>query len=729
MFSENSIFYQAIFNAQLDVIIITNTTGAIVKVTPSFSDMFHFSASEIINSPIETILPLITFKEISTHISENGPLKKQGLIGVKNNDTRFSIDIQVNSFEVDKEVHFCFSIKDVSEEEAHRKKINQSFKSIVENSADYIMRYDKKGRHIYMNPAGLAISGFEEKGIIGKTHIEAGFDAAQSKFWEEKIQYVFNTGNTVEQQFEWEGTNGLMYLDWRLSPERDDEGNISSVVGISRDITRQKRIELALKENESRLNLLTKYTPTYLMELDTQGIFLYINRTYEGLSEDKVLGTNILNWLPPDVKGTVQKILENISVFKDTLTIEYDVPNIEGNIISYIAQFTPVFKDNIITKIILTATDFTNLKKTKKALKETGLKYKAFFEQTAIGVGEIESRTGRFIRINKRYAEIVGYTIAEMETISFQEISHPDDLQRDLNNMKLLLEGNIREFSMEKRYYQKNGNIVWVNLSVSPLWQIGETPTSHIAVVEDITERKEAEKNLLVYTHELERKNKELEQFAYIASHDLQEPLRTVISLTDLLDLDFSKSTEDELKKYLGYIKLSTSRMSALVTDLLEYSQIGKSKIQTRVDCNTIVAEIENDLSLTIQETESVILSNNLPTLLVYETEFRSLLQNLINNAIKFRKKNMPCRISISAKILNNEVLFQVEDNGIGIAKEHQERIFIIFQRLHTKKEYEGTGIGLAHCKKIIELHNGKIWIESTPNVGSTFNFTIPYSL
>ena len=728
MLGENTIFYQAIFNAQLDVIVITNVTGKIIKVTPSFLDMFHFTESEIINSPIEKIIPLLNFNAICLDKITNTAAKNHSLIGEKNNGTRFSIDVQITSFVLDEALHYMFIIKELNKNELESTEKNEVFKSIVENSTDYIMRYDKEGRHIYMNPAGLKISGFKEDDIIGKTHIESGFDATQSAFWEDKIQYVFNTGNTVEQQFEWEGTTGLIYLDWRLSPVRDEKGTIISVVGISRDITKQKRIEFALKENESRLKLLTKYTPTYLMELDTQGNFLYLNRTYEGITEEHVLGTNILTWLPTSSREAVQKILDNISVFKDTLTIEYDVPNLEGNAISYIAQFTPVFDNNIFSKIILTATDFTNLKNTKRALKETGIKYKAFFDQTAIGVGEIDSKTGKFIRINKRFSDIAGYSIEEMETLSFHEITHPDDIKKGWESMQLLLEGKVREFSMEKRYYQKDGSIVWVNLSVAPLWQIGEMPTTHITVVEDITERKEAEKNLLLYTQELERKNKELEQFAYIASHDLQEPLRTVISLTDLLNLDFAATADDEFKKYLGYIKLSTSRMSALITDLLEYSQIGKSKIQTPVDCNTIITEIKNDLSLTIQETESIIYSNSLPILMVYETEFRSLLQNLISNAIKFRKKDTPCRINISAHIQNIEMLLQIEDNGIGIAKEHQERIFTIFQRLHTKKEYEGTGIGLAHCKKIIELHKGRIWIESTPNVGSTFNFTIPYS-
>ena len=223
----------------------------------------------------------------------------------------------------------------------------------------------------------------------------------------------------------------------------------------------------------------------------------------------------------------------------------------------------------------------------------------------------------------------------------------------------------------------------------------------------------------------LERKNKELEQFAYVASHDMQEPLRTTSSFVELLQQQYKGRLDEKADRYLTFITQSSDRMRVLIKDLLDYSRIGKKMEWEQIDCNIMLNNVIADLSAVIKETGAEIKIGILPVINGYSTEMKQLFQNLIINAVKFRKANTSPQIKISAHKNRDHWEFTCRDNGIGIGDQHKERIFIIFQRLHTRTEYEGSGIGLAHCKKIVELHGGKIWVESKPDQGSTFHFSI----
>ncbi|MBO6606676.1 sensor histidine kinase [Psychroserpens sp.] len=227
------------------------------------------------------------------------------------------------------------------------------------------------------------------------------------------------------------------------------------------------------------------------------------------------------------------------------------------------------------------------------------------------------------------------------------------------------------------------------------------------------------------YTSRLEYQNSALKQFTYVASHDLQEPLRTVSNFVELLRQQYQGKLDENADHYLRFISEASTRMSELVKGLLDHSRIGGDKELVTVDCNKLLEAIQKDLAAAITETNTSFNIGELPQLKGYKTELRLLFQNLISNAIKFCKPGTTPEINISAKEENGWT-FTIRDNGIGIADNHKEKIFLIFQRLHNKNDYEGTGIGLAHCQKIIELHGGKIWVDSQPNKGSTFYFNIP---
>ena len=224
----------------------------------------------------------------------------------------------------------------------------------------------------------------------------------------------------------------------------------------------------------------------------------------------------------------------------------------------------------------------------------------------------------------------------------------------------------------------------------------------------------------------MRQKNEDLEQYAYAASHDLQEPLHSLQSLVNLIKSDLEDKVDDNGKQYLQFLFETTERMSLLIKNLLNYSRIGRMEEIEMVNCNTVIELVKKDLAHQIENANAKIeVENTLPILKGYPTSLHQLFQNLISNAIKFQPEGQDPVIKISSKHINQGWQFKVEDNGIGIPEDSLEKVFVIFKRLHSSSKYKGTGVGLANCKKIVDLHNGSIWVESTLGKGSTFYFTI----
>jgi len=245
-----------------------------------------------------------------------------------------------------------------------------------------------------------------------------------------------------------------------------------------------------------------------------------------------------------------------------------------------------------------------------------------------------------------------------------------------------------------------------------------------VSVQRDITKRRQAEENLRKMAEELKRSNKDLEQFAYVASHDLQEPLRTVASYVQLLQRRYKGKLDADADEFIAFAVDGAKRMHFLLNDLLAFSRI-KLLAWESVETGDILRQALTDLRVAIEESGAVVTCDTLPAVIGDRSQLSRLFRDLISNAIKYRREESP-RIHITSEKKDREWVFSFRDNGIGIAEEYFDRIFVIFQRLHTRDKYPGTGMGLAMCKKIVERHGGRLWLESREGVGSVFYFTLP---
>ena len=302
--------------------------------------------------------------------------------------------------------------------------------------------------------------------------------------------------------------------------------------------------------------------------------------------------------------------------------------------------------------------------------------------------------------------------IAEI-VISFTDITEQKKAEDDLKISLKKTEENSQHLILKNKEFEEINKKL--NQSILDLQTANQ----------EIGDRIKKEIELLMQAEMLEHINKELEEFSYIASHDLQEPLRTILNYIGLLEEELSGKIGVESDQYLKFIKDATKRMQELIKALLDLSRVGNNIKFDPVDCNKIMKEIKNDLASSIKDSNAKINLAELPLIKGNELEIKQVFQNLISNAIKFRDKTRQCIIDIKADENDKEFVFSIKDNGIGIENQYKDKLFIIFKRLHTADEYPGTGIGLAICKKIVNKHGGKIWFESMPQQGTTFYFTI----
>jgi PAS domain S-box-containing protein len=397
--------------------------------------------------------------------------------------------------------------------------------------------------------------------------------------------------------------------------------------------------------------------------------------------------------------------------------------------------------------VICTVRDIGERKRAETQLRQAEARYRTLVEQIpAVTFMAALDGGNNELYVSPQIEALLGFSQEEWlgNPVLWHRQLHPDDRER-WNVEFAPTCGTAQPFRSVYRFIARDGRVVWVHGEAKVVRDpVDGRPLFLHGVAFDITAIKQAEQDLKALNQTLEervaertqiaeqraqelaRSNAELEQFAYVASHDLQEPLRAVASFTKLLARRYEEQLDEQGKDWTERIVNGAVRMQRLIADLLTYSRVGRmGKAFAPTDCDRVFAEVCNNLRVAMEECQASVTTDPLPTVTADETELLQLFQNLVSNALKFRSEG-PVVIQVGARRQGAEWLFTVRDNGIGIDPKYVERIFLIFQRLHSRGKYPGTGIGLAVCKKIVEHHGGRIWVESQPGQGSTFCFTLP---
>lgn len=405
-------------------------------------------------------------------------------------------------------------------------------------------------------------------------------------------------------------------------------------------------------------------------------------------------------------------------------TLERNITSKEGR--HYLRRISPfVNSEDKIDGVVITFVDVESLQRAKEKLVASEKRYKSFYEEDPVMHFSVDPNTSEIVQCNEEAVYRLGYDTKE-EIVGkpiFELYDDETKLKAVQLNKVFKEEGELKNIEMEMltKEGEKIPIILYSNIEYN---EKGEAINNRFTCV-DISEVKNAQEKLKEQKADLERANKDLEQFVSICSHDLQEPLATIKFGSDVLGKLYADNLDEKGKNYISYIDEASDRLSNQIKALLEHSRIGRNTKKSTVDTKELAEVVKYDLGKRIKDTNATVSIGNLPKVKAYKIELRLLFQNLLSNALKYIDKDRKPEIRISSFKEANYWVFSVMDNGIGISEEDQKNIFTIFSRVRTKEKYEGTGVGLAHVEKIVQLHEGSIWVDSQKGVGSTFYFKI----
>jgi PAS domain S-box-containing protein len=496
---------------------------------------------------------------------------------------------------------------------------------------------------------------------------------------------------------------------------------------ISVVIADRRQDEQALRESEAKYrNLFETMTEGFALHeivLDASGKpvdyrFLDINPAFErltGLDRAKIIGrlmTEILPgndpvWIERYGKVALTGKPDHFDSFSQPLNRHYDV-----------FAFSPAER-----QFAVLFTDVSERKEAEEALRDRERTLRLVMNAIPALIAYIDPDF-RYLRVNKGYENWFGRPAGEIEGRHIREILGDSAWELVRPDLEQAMAGNVIRF--ERFLHYQNSEPRWVQTTCVPDYDEEGNVRGIVAHVLDIGDYKQAEENLKNYADNLKQSNEDLERFAYVASHDLREPLRMVTSFSQLLERNYKGRLDADADEFIDYIVDGGKRMESLISDLLDYSRvISQTRPMVTIDTGTAVKTAIGNLSSSIADSGAVITVDPLPAITGDLIQITMVFQNLLSNAIKFHGKKHPV-VHIGSEKEGGSWVFSVRDNGVGIDPEYHDKIFEIFQRLHASREYEGTGIGLAICKRVIERHGGKIWVESELGKGSTFYFMIP---
>ena len=449
--------------------------------------------------------------------------------------------------------------------------------------------------------------------------------------------------------------------------------------------------------------------------------------------------------LHPEDRERVKREKDRAAAEQTDFKIQYRIL-LPGGSLRWISAFGRFYYDaqGQSCRMIGILSDITDRKQAEEALAESEEQFRATFEQAAIGIGHV-GVDGRWLRVNPKLCQITGYSPEELAQLTFQQITHPEDLNENLRLLKQLLGGETETYSLEKRYIRKDGSTVWIELTVAlmrhSVQAVGETlgaPKYFISIIEDISERKQAREALQERAQELaslnvlitqaaallEHRNQELDQFVHIVSHDLKAPLRAISNLSEWIESDLEGQLPPNSQQQLELLRVRAKRMESMINSLLVYARAGRQNAALETfDVAELLSEVID--SVDPPRSFSVQVKLPMPVLTTRRTLLNQVFSNLISNAVKHHTAP-DGHLNIACSDRKNFYEFSVQDDGPGIASKNHKRVFEIFQTLSAQNSSESSGVGLAIVRKIVEAEEGSIWIESEVGGGATFFFTWP---
>jgi PAS domain S-box-containing protein len=664
---------------------------------------------------------------------------------------------------------FCSDVTSKYENELRVAKDRTLLRTIIDNIPDYIYVKDTKGQHIVNNRKVYAeLLGAEtEEETLGKTGFDYFGERLAADFEDDDLR-IMSTGEplinheeSITDQF-----GKKQWLSTTKIPITDNQGNVSGLVGISRNVTEKyyssleegfhSKLLLSLSDKlelYDSLSAVIKHACT-LLQAEVGEIWLK--------SRSKPILYKSAEWCSADTFRPILSI-EHITfeqgeglpglVWQNGRTIRFE--NIEDNphfvqqdLIKeadlHFGVGVPIINDGVLHGVMTFFGDKADTDHQRRvdilerlsaivgleiARKQSKRDLEHFIKKTPVIIATF-GVDGYFKQVNPGFISNSGYTELELLNTPFLDLVYPDDVDRSVHAFSTLAKGNEEFTPFINRYVSKSGAVKWTAWYTSPIpGEEGLFFTFGNDITELMGSRERLEElnvHLKVRNNELASMNDELEQFVYIASHDLQEPLRMITSFLSLLEKRIGDKLDEKSTQYIHFATDGATRMRSLILDLLKYSRVGREvTLKEFVDLNALLKEVVNMNMPLLTEHNVHISIGTLPNVYGIKSALFQVFQNLIQNAVKYRRKGVAPRVSIEGEAFDTYWQFSVKDNGIGIDERYFEKIFIIFQRLHTREEYSGTGIGLAICKKIVDFHKGKIWLESVVGQGSTFYFTI----
>lgn len=509
--------------------------------------------------------------------------------------------------------------------------------------------------------------------------------------------------------------------------ERNAEGKVVAWRGIIVDISERRRVE-------DQYRALTDLAPQHIWMSDANGHITFSNQPLLdclGVEQIGTLGNNWLLTIHPDDRAKVKACWDESVRTGKLFEMEQRVCRADGTYGWTLSRATPIRlrPDGPIDRWIGVAIDITEHKRTQEENERNVALLKAIYATSSDAI-YAKDRQGRIISGNPATEKIVNLPFERMRGKTDEEFIGPEARQITANDQRTMESGQT--FTFEETIFANPPRTF--QSTKTPLRNEAGEVIGMFGISREITEEKLAREKLRATqlelqrtVEELTRSNAELARFAFVASHDLKEPLRTVANYSQLLRRKFHKELGPEADRYVDFITGSVTRMYELIHDLLSFSRLGAHPPEVREnDTEALVKIAIDNLELAIREAHAEILVDTLPRVFADPSQLVQLFQNLISNAVKYRPPDRSAKVHISAVDLGTRWRFSVSDNGIGIEAEYFDQIFVLFQRLHRREEYSGTGIGLAVCKKVVETHGGEIWLQSEPGKGSTFHFTLP---